>query len=193
MVTQHNQRIDKILEALKESNPLAFNLLTGDENFENLERMARIENFQDGPSGVKASYFETYIEPDGRAVRLNHNDFTLIDWLRDLSPENRIKIMRLRPLEMEGFVKQKLIDDHARALDLYTKKWCWKMDDGPCNFLNASARDNKYYFGLELTPKEMRRKLKAGKFSYDELDRIIKFFESENREFKYKENGEWVA
>lgn len=125
--------------------------------------------------GQSSFHSQVYDLSTGKKCFGGH-DLALIEYLHELPPADRIKVMGLTAQELDLYVnseKQTLIT----ALEIIFKsKWVDRVDDQPIDWMDAQL--NNYRFKLPYTSKALLAHFRAGRMNVlsfaDDIFRFVK-------------------
>lgn len=116
---------------------------------------------------------------DGKDYKIHEYHVDFFEQLQRLPPAVRISLMNLTTNQMQSYIRKKRANAYSKAVDLLSKQWYWRETGDPVEITKETI------LGVDYTPKEMLAKNR----SLEILEKIIEFFEGENREVYLKENN----
>ena len=130
---------------------------------------------------IKSEPFYFFL-PDGKKKYIGAQDQDFFFQLRDLPYETKIKLMRLSTEQMLNYINAEKSERKNVLTDLLNKKWYWRSDGEPCKI------GNDYIEGIPYDQIQIKRKLKADKFTLEEINTIIDWLYGDNAEVYTKDS-----
>ena len=121
---------------------------------------------------------ENYKFANGSKMYIAPCDVSFLNNLQGLQADTKIELMGLTAQDMEVFIGKEKKVLISKINSFFKQSWLDRECGESVSF--EYADNNKLMFGIEFTQKEILKKLKAGKLTIEQTNKIVEVFESGN-------------